>query len=311
MDNTLHETERCYFTIGADPGLRNACELRMLEENRIGGLLRLSVCEDEGQLVLNYDTTGWIPLSEFTESRHLTASEIRCLILTLKHVISGLSPFLLDQRGIMLSPDTVFLDPVSASPAFLYVPEQTDAFQENLTLLLQAILSNVDHDDYRSVVLAYRLYKESLEHRTENVLDCLERILISPGAPEETGLSHPGSPDISAPEYIPEELLRTRSYSVQEVPADADRASGDAERYGRNTGRIGRNSGQAAEGTVPEGADTGHDSGKGEGLLRRFFKRPDARPEARRADENGGASPETESAAVPARHELYASLYDR
>jgi hypothetical protein len=56
----------------------------MLEENRIDGLLRLSVCDDEGKLFLNYDITRMETLREWTARHRLRSEDLRLLILTLK-----------------------------------------------------------------------------------------------------------------------------------------------------------------------------------------------------------------------------------
>ena len=57
MPQILNETDHSYFSVETDPALREHYSLRMLEENRIDGLLRLSVCDDDGKLRLNYDIT--------------------------------------------------------------------------------------------------------------------------------------------------------------------------------------------------------------------------------------------------------------
>jgi hypothetical protein len=53
----------------------------------------------------------------------------------------------------------------------------------------------VDHDDYNSVVLAYRLYKESLSGH--GAIDRLEQILIAPD-PGQAGASAHAAEQASA-----------------------------------------------------------------------------------------------------------------
>jgi hypothetical protein len=70
-------TGRTYFSVPADMILRSSLELRMLEENRIEGLLALIVCDDDGNLMLHYDTTGLETLSDILKERKADSSDIR------------------------------------------------------------------------------------------------------------------------------------------------------------------------------------------------------------------------------------------
>ena len=122
MPRILNDVEHVYFSLDAEPFLRDQFELRMLEENRIGGLLRLSVCDDDGKLKLNYDVTGMDPLSETADRRKLKSQDLRQLILTLKHVITGLEPYLLNASGIVLRMDSIYVSPQSRALCFLLQP---------------------------------------------------------------------------------------------------------------------------------------------------------------------------------------------
>lgn len=184
MPQILNDVQHSYFSVDADLSLRDHFELRMLEENRIPGLLRMSVCDDNGKLKLNYDITGRISLAEQMEHKKLRAAEVRLLLLSLKHIISGLSPYLLKAEGILLTADTVYLDPISGEPSFLYQPNRTAPFSEALTAFLEVLLSGTDRNDYKSLLLVYCLLKESADH--PNALERLEQILISQNLPEGT-----------------------------------------------------------------------------------------------------------------------------
>lgn len=177
MPQILNDSDHSYFSVEADPGLREHYSLRMLEENRIDGLLRLSVCDDDGKLFLNYDITRMETLRDWAERHRLRSEDLRLLILTLKHVSAGLAPFLLDPAGIILEAESVYTDPVSHAPCFLYCPGRNGGFGEQLSSFLHTLMELSDHDDCRSEMLAYRMYRESQAH--PNALDHLERILIS------------------------------------------------------------------------------------------------------------------------------------
>lgn len=236
MPQILNETDHSYFSVETDPALREHYSLRMLEENRIDGLLRLSVCDDEGKLFLNYDITRMETLREWTARHRLRSEDLRLLILTLKHVSSGLAPFLLDPAGIVLDADSVYTDPASHAPCFLYFPGRSGGFGDQLSGFLHSLMELSDHDDCRSEVLAYRMYRESQAH--PNALDYLERILISgdpldpreipageilDGAADASPAAFPAGPDRGGAGTVVEtlpaetEVISTEALSVRDA----------------------------------------------------------------------------------------------
>ena len=234
MPQILNETDRRYLTIPADIQLREQFELRMLEENPIDGLLRLSICDNNGELELRYDISGMCSLAELSETQKLLATDIRRLILTLKHIIAGMAPYLLDPSGILLSLESVYLSPVSRSPCFLFIPARGSSFSSELSEFLKTVLACTDQDDYSSVVLAYRLYKESLDH--PSALDRLEQILVSQeNISDPTVLTHTDEAAVELP--LPEALIPEDNEAliaeIREVtfPSESDN-SGENEKSG-------------------------------------------------------------------------------
>ena len=211
MPQILNETDHSYFSVETDPALREHYSLRMLEENRIDGLLRLSVCDDEGKLFLNYDITRMETLREWTARHRLRSEDLRLLILTLKHVSSGLAPFLLDPAGIVLDADSVYTDPASHAPCFLYFPGRSGGFGDQLSGFLHSLMELSDHDDCRSEVLAYRMYRESQAH--PNALDYLERypeaqLILTGGNADESGRTEAAvMRDILIEQGVPDDRL--------------------------------------------------------------------------------------------------------
>lgn len=221
MPQILNDPNHRYLSMEADRQLREHFELRMLEENHVPGLLPLTVCDDNGVLTLNYDISGKDTLASLAMNQKLLAPDIRQIILTLKHVISGLAPYLLTPSSILLSLESIYVSPVNLAPCFLYVPGQNSHFPTALSEFLQTLLSHTDHDDYPSVVLAYRLYKESLDH--PSALDRLEQILIS----QESPLVEPGyaehdsdSPDLPTPADLSASENAPLVSEIREVPLD-------------------------------------------------------------------------------------------
>ena len=216
MSQVQADLSNSCLTVEADPKTRNCWELRMLEENRIEGLLPLSVCDDNGVLRLSYDTAGTEPLSLYTDTAQLKAADLRRLILTLKHVITGMEPYLMNAAGIVLHMDSVYISPRSRAPCFLFLPGRKGEFSSDLSDFLQALLGASDHDDYASVVLAYRLYKASLE--PHNALERLEQILISQESSADAPVPSADGQRISVPEMLAEATEEHCVVEIRKVP---------------------------------------------------------------------------------------------
>ena len=166
MSQVQADLSNSCLTVEADPKTRNCWELRMLEENRIEGLLPLSVCDDNGVLRLSYDTAGTEPLSLYTDTAQLKAADLRRLILTLKHVITGMKPFLLEPAGIVLSPESVCLDLRSHSPRFLYLPCRKTAAGKI------AIVCNTEGSSFPAVIAEKRRTRKSSSVRSNDCYAC-------------------------------------------------------------------------------------------------------------------------------------------
>jgi len=212
---SLNDVRHSFLTVRSDIKLRENFELRMLEENRIDGILPMTVCDNDGILDLNYDITGMLPLSEVLLNRRLTGGDIRHIVLSLKHILTGLGPFLLSGTGMILSAESVYTDPVTLSPYFLYLPGRDESFSSSLTDLLEHLMAAVDHDDYDSVVLAYRLYKESQDD--VNAIDHLEQLLISPDSADARNAGPP-VPDREIPSA--DSPVISSSVIVENIPAE-------------------------------------------------------------------------------------------
>ena len=156
----------------------------MLEENALPGFLPLRPCGAGAENELCYEVSGLHSLSEVCREQALRAAELRHLLLHLLHALSRLPAYLLSSDGVLLQSDCVYLESLSRAPRFLYHPGQQRPFSETLSAFLQELLSLTDQSDEASVVLAYRLYQESLRH--PHALDYLERILsASEAAPQK------------------------------------------------------------------------------------------------------------------------------
>jgi len=136
--------------------------LRMMESNRIKGLLPLEIKETDGNKELYYDITSMEPLSLRNASTALKAEDIRAIIYGINRTIGKVGEYLLDPDDLIADKDNLFLDNDTMEPVLCCYPGGTQSFLSQMSTLLQDMLGMVDHNDQDAVVLAYSLYQESL-----------------------------------------------------------------------------------------------------------------------------------------------------
>ncbi|HIT64320.1 MAG TPA: FHA domain-containing protein [Candidatus Ventrimonas merdavium] len=150
-----------------EPETKGICqyERRMLEANRIEGLLRFQLRPFDGEPRFYYEITSKQPLSGVLDGRMITYSQIRNLVLGIAGTLSRMELYLLPESSILLEPDYIYVEPESFRIWLCPVPGLERDFPEAYGKLLEYLLGKVDHQDKDCVVLAYGLYQES---RKEN-----------------------------------------------------------------------------------------------------------------------------------------------
>lgn len=135
----------------------------MLAENHIQGLLEMEIKYREGQPLYYYDITSRQPLSRILEKRFITREEVCMILIQLQTALTQMEEFFLEEDGILLEPEYLYMDLERFQIGICMVPERGEDFKEQLSKLLHYILKKVDHKDREAVVLAYGLYQESLK----------------------------------------------------------------------------------------------------------------------------------------------------
>lgn len=157
------EIKHNYLAVMPEAGWDAGYEARMLAGNEIQGLLRMHIRYQDGSPVYYYDITSRQPLNRLLETRFISRDEI-CQILIQIHVaLTRMEEFLLSDRGILLEPEFVYMEPEFFKVGLCLIPGRNGSFPESLSSFLQYILKCINHKDRECVVLAYGMYQESLK----------------------------------------------------------------------------------------------------------------------------------------------------
>ncbi len=136
-------------------------ESKMLKHTQIPGTLPLSARSDAEDPMLVYDITSLMSVESRYENRRIVWQDIAVLIDSLSGLLRQLEAYLLPESYLSLDPRTLFLDPEKKLLLFALAPDASPDFQKSLTRLLAWVLERIDYSSDTTVVLAYRLHKES------------------------------------------------------------------------------------------------------------------------------------------------------
>lgn len=147
------DTMRSYMIIPCPPEAgTTGYQYRMLEMNRIEGILPCGLRHIDGESFLYYETTGKQSLSALYEGRRIPGTELFGLLEALNYVSGTLSGYLLDEQNLVLTGEQIFYDLSSGKYFFTYYPGEVvepDVFR--------FLADGIDGTDKRAAAAAYRL----------------------------------------------------------------------------------------------------------------------------------------------------------
>ena len=150
-------------------------KIRMLESNRIQGLLPLRVQEENGNKKLYYDISSRICLDDVIAARSLGAAEIRTIVYSVSRILWNAREHLLSASDLVLAHGMVYVKTPKMEPSICCVPGYDGDFAAEFSSFLRELLGAVDQRDKDAVVLTYSLYQESLKENyvMEDILNIL------------------------------------------------------------------------------------------------------------------------------------------
>ena len=138
-------------------------KLRMLETNRIPGLLPVEVHETDDNRKLYYDISSKETFDSVVSVRTLQMDDIRNLVFSLNRTLKKIDDYLLDASDLILDRNYIYISGDRLEPVFCCYPGYGGNFRSGLSSLLQDLLGMVDSNDRSAVVSTYALYQASLK----------------------------------------------------------------------------------------------------------------------------------------------------
>ena len=155
------DTMHSYMIIPCPPEAETTgYQYRMLEMNRIDGILQCGLRHIDGTGLLYYDTTGKQSLSGLYEGRKIPGAELFKLLEMMDRVSGSLSKYLLDEQHLVLTGEQIFYDFSSGKYYFTYYPGEIVTPE-----VFRFLADGIDGKDKRAAAAAYRLCSVSGDDR--------------------------------------------------------------------------------------------------------------------------------------------------
>ena len=133
--------------------------VRVLEENRIPGILEMRMISVDQKDEFHFVVTGCQPLARLWEKKQIDISEIYLVLNAIYRIAKTLEDYLIDASHIMLKPEYIF---VRRDISDIYVcchPGYDGDFYAQIRELAQYFLNKIDHSDREGTRRAYEIYR--------------------------------------------------------------------------------------------------------------------------------------------------------
>lgn len=134
-------------------------EMKMLEQNRIRGLLPAAREYQDTEVKIYFDISGRQNLEQRYAWQKLTGGEVKQILHTIAEVAAELEEYMLDFNHLNLMPEYIYgmLDP--GDLCFCYEPWDSETFAERLRPLALWFLDHMDYREREEVIFSYEFQR--------------------------------------------------------------------------------------------------------------------------------------------------------
>ena len=157
--------------------------VRILTENRISGVLPMTLRQIDGRTEYYYEVSRYRPLKKVLEKRQIGSGEIRSLLRGIGRSVDSMEEYLLPVEEVILEPEFLYVTQDLSGVSLCCCPGHREDFFEGLRGLTRYFLNKVDHMEESSVETAYELFRVSSQDNFtfDELLQVSGRIPEAPG----------------------------------------------------------------------------------------------------------------------------------
>lgn len=197
-------------------------QIRMLQTNSITGILECRIHKMDNHTLFYYDITSRQSLSTVYEHQQVGCSFLKMLFQEIVKVLEELGSYLLDPEGLILTPNTVYLTAEPLQFSFCYLPGEKHSVNNQLRELMEYLLPKLNHQEPKTVVLGYGLYKAVTDE--DCPLDQIRSVLLR--EPEVPVQEEPFAQEKQEAEEQKEDMRKKAMESFFTEEEEAEKESG-------------------------------------------------------------------------------------
>lgn len=138
-------------------------QMKMVTENQINHLLKVSVHNFNGENRFYYDISGKQTLACIFEKKEMEADQLISILSGLSKVLVELENFFLEENYLCLDPEYVYMN-VNTKQLFLcFYPFEERDFSLGIRQLAEYLLNLINHQDEKAVAVGYQFYRLTRE----------------------------------------------------------------------------------------------------------------------------------------------------
>ncbi|WP_312372666.1 DUF6382 domain-containing protein [Lachnoclostridium sp.] len=152
-----------YLIFNGREEVRVSFQEKMLEHNKIEGILPFQIHSIDNHKQFHYEVTGYQVISSISEKVPLRLSQVTMLLKSLLAVLKEAKSYLLDTGDFVLLPEYTFIHLPDYKLGLCYYPGYEVPLKEQLVTFLEFLMGCVDYQDKEAVLFVYSLYMKSKE----------------------------------------------------------------------------------------------------------------------------------------------------
>lgn len=150
-----------YFILERPEFYEEDYQMRMLQENKIEGLLQVSGQGINGKSQYSYEISGKVSMKSVYEKMVIEKDELASFLRQFLNLLSQIENYLLNVNCILLEPEYIFYE--EGKYFFCYLPIEEEQFCYRFHCLTEYFVSKINHKEQQAILLAYELHKATME----------------------------------------------------------------------------------------------------------------------------------------------------
>lgn len=150
-----------YFILERPEFYEEDYQMRMLQENKIEGLLQVSGQGINGKSQYSYEISGKVSMKSIYEKMVIEKDELASFLRQFLNLLSQIENYLLNVNCILLEPEYIFYE--EGKYFFCYLPIEEEQFCHRFHCLTEYFVGKINHKEQQAILLAYELHKATME----------------------------------------------------------------------------------------------------------------------------------------------------